>query len=194
MMQEAKSIDVPLATALEAFRQLYRVVEDPQEKMLLDWHLAYLEYANATLMSNLSMVFWDQDDPFEMGGEIDTFGHLSDKSSMRGEFFLFYSYSSVSGGQLLVALVAREAAIEFEKMSPVESVKRVMEILKGIFNPKGIAVPDPLQAICTRWCQDQFSYGSYSYVGIGASGNDYDILAENIGGSRVFFVGEATYE
>ncbi|KAL7584231.1 hypothetical protein Lser_V15G46014 [Lactuca serriola] len=294
MMEEAKSIDVPLGTALEAFRQVYRVAEDPQEKMLLDWHLANLEYANATLMSNLSMVFWDQDDPFEMGGdhcfipggndlfiralsenlpifynqtverikygsngvsisangqdyhadmvlctvplgvlkkksiefipdlperkkdaidrlgfgllnkvailfpydfwggEIDTFGHLSDKSSMRGEFFLFYSYSSVSGGPLLVALVAGEAAIEFEKMSPVESVTRVMEILKGIFNPKGIAVPDPLQAICTRWGQDQFSYGSYSYVGIGASGNDYDILAENIGGGRVFFAGEAT--
>nr|XP_043630854.1 lysine-specific histone demethylase 1 homolog 1 [Erigeron canadensis]XP_043630855.1 lysine-specific histone demethylase 1 homolog 1 [Erigeron canadensis]XP_043630856.1 lysine-specific histone demethylase 1 homolog 1 [Erigeron canadensis]XP_043630857.1 lysine-specific histone demethylase 1 homolog 1 [Erigeron canadensis] len=294
MMEEAKSIDVPLGTALEAFRQVYRVAEDPQEKMLLDWHLANLEYANATLMSNLSMVFWDQDDPFEMGGdhcfipggndrfiralaenlpifynqtvqcvkygsdgvlvyangqeyhadmvlctvplgvlkketiefipdlpqrkkdaierlgfgllnkvailfpydfwggEIDTFGHLSDKSSMRGEFFLFYSYSSVAGGPLLVALVAGEAAIEFEKMSPVESVNRVMEILKGIFNPKGIAVPEPLQAICTRWGQDQFSYGSYSYVGIGASGNDYDILAESIGNGRLFFAGEAT--
>ncbi|XP_071729894.1 lysine-specific histone demethylase 1 homolog 1 [Rutidosis leptorrhynchoides] len=294
MMEEAKSIDVPLGTALEAFRHVYKVAEDPQEKMLLDWHLANLEYANATLMSNLSMVFWDQDDPFEMGGdhcfipggndrfiralaenlpifynqtvetikygsdgvlvyangqeyhadmvlctvplgilkrnsiefipdlprrkkdaierlgfgllnkvailfpydfwggEIDTFGHLSDKSSMRGEFFLFYSYSSVSGGPLLVALVAGEAAIEFERMSPVESVNRVMEILKGIFNPKGIAVPEPLQAICTRWGQDPFSYGSYSYVGIGASGNDYDVLAESIGNGRVFFAGEAT--
>ncbi|PWA91175.1 Amine oxidase [Artemisia annua] len=294
MMEEAKSIDVPLGTALEAFRYVYKVAEDPQEKMLLDWHLANLEYANATLMSNLSMVFWDQDDPFEMGGdhcfipggndtfiralaenlpifynqtvesikygsdgvlvyangqeyhadmvlctvplgvlkkksiefipdlpqrkkdaierlgfgllnkvailfpydfwggEIDTFGHLSDQSNMRGEFFLFYSYSSVSGGPLLVALVAGEAAIEFEKKSPVESVQRVMEILKGIFNPKGIAVPEPLQAICTRWGQDQFSHGSYSYVGIGASGNDYDILAESIGNGRVFFAGEAT--
>lgn len=294
MMEEAKSIDVPLGTALEAFRHVYRVAEDPQEKMLLDWHLANLEYANATLMSNLSMVFWDQDDPFEMGGdhcfipggndrfiralaenlpifynrtvesirygsdgvlvyangkeyhadmvlctvplgvlkkksieflpdlpqrkkdaierlgfgllnkvallfpydfwggEIDTFGHLSDKSSMRGEFFLFYSYSSVSGGPLLVALVAGEAAIQFEQMSPVESVKKVMEILKGIFNPKGIAVPDPLQVICTRWGQDQFTYGSYSYVGIGSSGDDYDILAESIGDGRVFFAGEAT--
>ncbi|KAJ0934888.1 putative spermine oxidase [Helianthus annuus] len=294
MMEEAKSIDVPLGTALEAFRHVYKVAEDPQEKMLLDWHLANLEYANATLMSNLSMVFWDQDDPFEMGGdhcfipggndrfiqalaedlpifynqtvetvkygsdgalvrangkdyradmvlctvplgvlkkcsiefipdlpqrkkdaierlgfgllnkvailfpydfwggEIDTFGHLSDKTSMRGEFFLFYSYSSVSGGPLLVALVAGEAAIEFEQMPPVESVNKVMEILKGIFNPKGIAVPEPIQAICTRWGQDKFSYGSYSYVGIGASGIDYDILAESIGNGRVFFAGEAT--
>ncbi|KAE9448343.1 hypothetical protein C3L33_19756, partial [Rhododendron williamsianum] len=294
MMEEVKSADVSLGTALEAFRRVYNVAEDPQERMLLNWHLANLEYANATLMSNLSMAFWDQDDPYEMGGdhcfipggnerfiralaedlpifynrrvesvrygadgvlvyangqgyrgdmvlctvplgvlkkgsiefvpelpqrkkdaierlgfgllnkvamlfphdfwggEIDTFGHLTEDSSMRGEFFLFYSYSSVSGGPLLVALVAGEAAIKFEKMSPVESVDRVLEILRGIFNPKGISVPNPLQAVCTRWGQDQYAYGSYSYVAIGAAGDDYDILAESIGNGRVFFAGEAT--
>ncbi|GFY90131.1 LSD1-like 1 [Actinidia rufa] len=286
--------NVSLGTALEAFRHVYKVAEDPQERMLLNWHLANLEYANATLMSNLSMAFWDQDDPYEMGGdhcfipggnerfiwaladdlpifydrrvesirygvdgvlvyangqgyrgdmvlctaslgvlkkgsiefvpelpqrkkdaierlgfgllnkvamlfpyafwggEIDTFGHLTEDSSMRGEFFLFYSYSSVSGGPLLVALVAGEAAIKFEKMSPVEAVERVLEILRGIFNPKGVAVPNPIQAVCTRWGQDQFAYGSYSYVAIGASGDDYDILSESIGDGRVFFAGEAT--
>uniref|UniRef100_A0A5B7AMI9 SWIRM domain-containing protein n=1 Tax=Davidia involucrata TaxID=16924 RepID=A0A5B7AMI9_DAVIN len=294
MMEEVKSVDVSLGTALDAFRRVYGVAEDPQERMLLNWHLANLEYANASLMSNLSMAFWDQDDPYEMGGdhcfipggnerfiralaedlpifydrtvesirygidgvlvyaggqeyrgdmvlctvplgvlkkgsiefvpelpqrkkdaierlgfgllnkvamlfpydfwggEIDTFGHLAEDSSMRGEFFLFYSYSSVSGGPLLVALVAGEAAVKFERMSPVEAVGRVLDILKGIFNLKGIVVPDPLQAICTRWGQDQFTYGSYSYVAIGASGDDYDILAESIGDGRVFFAGEAT--
>ncbi|XP_031131205.1 lysine-specific histone demethylase 1 homolog 1 isoform X1 [Ipomoea triloba] len=293
MMIEVKSIDVSLGTALETFRSVYKVAEDPQERMLLDWHLANLEYANASLMSELSMAFWDQDDPYEMGGdhcfipggnerlvralaedlpifynrtvesirygvdgvlvyagsqeyradmvlctvplgvlkkgaiefvpdlpkqkkdaiarlgfgllnkvailfpydfwggEIDTFGHLTEDSSMRGEFFLFYSYSAVSGGPLLVALVAGEAAIRFEKMSPLEAVGRVLEILKGIFSPKGIAVPDPLQAVCTRWGQDQFTYGSYSYVAIGAAGDDYDILAESVA-DRVFFAGEAT--
>ncbi|XP_073123231.1 lysine-specific histone demethylase 1 homolog 1-like [Henckelia pumila] len=293
IVEEVRSVDVSLGTALEAFRHVYRVAEEPLERMLLDWHLANLEYANATLMSNLSMAFWDQDDPYEMGGdhcfipggngrlvralsedlpifydcavdsvrygsdgvlvyaggqefrgdvvlctvplgvlkkdaiefvpelpqrkkdaierlgfgllnkvailfpydfwggEIDTFGHLTDDPKMRGEFFLFYSYSSVAGGPLLVALVAGEAAVKFEKMSPVESVGRVLEILKGIFSPKGIAVPAPVQAICTRWGQDQYSYGSYSYVAIGASGDDYDILAENVA-DRVFFAGEAT--
>lgn len=293
IMEEIKSVDVSLGTALEAFRRVYKVGEEPLERMLLDWHLANLEYANATLMSNLSMAFWDQDDPYEMGGdhcfipggnerlvralaedlpifydravesvrygndgviiyaggkeyrsdmvlctaplgvlkkgsiefvpelpqrkkdaierlgfgllnkvailfpydfwggEIDTFGHLTEDPNMRGEFFLFYSYSAVAGGPLLIALVAGEAAVKFERMSPVESVSRVLEILKGIFSPKGIAVPDPIQAICTRWGQDHFSYGSYSYVAIGASGDDYDILAESVG-DRVFFAGEAT--
>ncbi|KAI4350922.1 hypothetical protein L6164_005325 [Bauhinia variegata] len=294
MIEEVKSVDVSLGTALEAFRRIYKVVEDPQERMLLNWHLANLEYANASLMSNLSMAYWDQDDPYEMGGDhcfipggnelfvralaedlpiyygrtvesirygidgvlvyangqefrgdtvlctvplgvlkkgsiefvpelpqrkrdaihklgfgllnkvailfpynfwggnIDTFGHLTEDLSMRGEFFLFYSYSSVSGGPLLVALVAGDAAIRFEMMSPAESVKTVMDILKDIFNPKGIAVPDPVQAVCTRWGKDQFTYGSYSYVAVGSSGDDYDILAESLADGRVFFAGEAT--
>ncbi|KAB1203590.1 hypothetical protein CJ030_MR8G015413 [Morella rubra] len=294
MIEEVKSVDVPLGTAIEAFRRVYNVAEDPQECMLLNWHLANLEYANASLMSNLSMAYWDQDDPYEMGGDhcfipggnetfvralsedlpifyertvesirygtdgvlvyadgqefrgdmvlctvplgvlkkrsiefvpglpqrkkdaierlgfgllnkvamlfpynfwggdIDTFGHLTQDPGMRGEFFLFYSYSSVSGGPLLVALVAGDAAIKFEMMSPVESVRRVLDILRGIFHPKGIAVPDPVQAVCTRWGKDQFSYGSYSYVAIGSSGDDYDILAESVGDGRVFFAGEAT--
>lgn len=294
MIEEVKSVDVPLGTALEAFRRIYNVAEDPQERMLLNWHLANLEYANASLMSNLSMAYWDQDDPYEMGGDhcfipggnetfvralcedlpifyertvesirygtdgvlvyaggqefrgdmvlctvplgvlkkgtiefvpelpqrkreaiqrlgfgllnkvamlfpynfwggdIDTFGHLSEDPCMRGEFFLFYSYSSVSGGPLLVALVAGDAANKFETMSPVESVRRVLDILRGIFHPKGIAVPDPVQAVCTRWGKDPFAYGSYSYVAIGSSGDDYDILAESVGDGRVFFAGEAT--
>lgn len=294
MIEEVKSVDVPLGTALEAFRRVYGVAEDPQERMLLNWHLANLEYANASLMSNLSMAYWDQDDPYEMGGDhcfipggnerfvrelasdlpifyerpvesirygtdgalvyaagqefrgdmvlctvplgvlkkgiiefvpelpkrklgaierlgfgllnkvamlftynfwgadIDTFGHLAEDSSMRGEFFLFYSYHSVSGGPLLIALVAGEAAIKFEMMSPVESINRVLDVLRGIFKPKGIVVPDPVQVVCTRWGKDHFTYGSYSYVAIGSSGDDYDILSESVGDGRVFFAGEAT--
>uniref|UniRef100_A0A1J3HL52 Lysine-specific histone demethylase 1-like protein 1 n=1 Tax=Noccaea caerulescens TaxID=107243 RepID=A0A1J3HL52_NOCCA len=294
MIEEIKSVDVPLGEALETFRLVYGVAEEPQERMLLDWHLANLEYANATLLGNLSMAYWDQDDPYEMGGdhcfipggneifvhalaenlpvfygntvesirygsngvmvyagdkefycdmalvtvplgvlkkgaigfhpelpqkkrdaiqrlgfgllnkvamlfpynfwgeEIDTFGRLTEDSSTRGEFFLFYSYSSVSGGPLLVALVAGDAAERFETLSPTDSVKRVLEILRGIYHPKGIVVPDPVQALCSRWGQDKFSYGSYSYVAVGSSGDDYDILAESVGDGRVFFAGEAT--
>lgn len=62
----------------------------------------------------------------------------------------------------------------------------------GIFEPQGIDVPDPLQSVCTRWGTDSFSLGSYSHVAVGASGDDYDILAESVGDGRLFFAGEAT--
>nr|DAD41099.1 TPA_asm: hypothetical protein HUJ06_015422 [Nelumbo nucifera] len=140
------------------------------------------------LLNKVAMLF-----PYDFwGGGIDTFGHLSEDSSMRGEFFLFYSYSSVAGGPLLIALVAGESAIKFETRSPVDAVGRVMDILKRIFTPKGIVVPNPVQVVCTRWGKDRFTYGSYSYVAVGASGDDYDVLAESVGDGKVFFAGEAT--
>lgn len=227
------SVDVSLGSALETFWQVSGNAVNADEMNLFNWHLANLEYANAGLLSKLSLAFWDQDDPYDMGGDhcflpggngrlvqalgenvpilyertvhtirygsdgvqvlagsqvfegdmvlctvplgvlksgsikfipelpqrkldgikrlgfgllnkvamlfphvfwgtdLDTFGHLSDDSSRRGEFFLFYSYATVAGGPLLLALVAGEAAHKFESMPPTDAVTRVLQILKG---------------------------------------------------------------
>jgi [histone H3]-N6,N6-dimethyl-L-lysine4 FAD-dependent demethylase len=61
----------------------------------------------------------------------------------------------------------------------------------GIYGPKGVTVPDPIQSVCTRWGSDPFCSGSYSHIRVGSSGADYDILAESIN-EQVFFAGEAT--
>ncbi|MFS7984503.1 putative spermine oxidase transcription regulator Homeodomain-LIKE family [Helianthus anomalus] len=285
--------DISLGSVLEKLMQLYTVATTPEEKQLLDWHFANLEYANAGSLSNLSAAYWDQDDPYEMGGDhcflaggnwrliealcdgvpifydktvqtvrynnegvevisgdqtyqadmvlctvplgvlkkrtvkfvpelpkrkldaidrlgfgllnkvamvfphvfwgedLDTFGCLSKNSITRGEFFLFYSYHTVSGGSVLVALVAGEAARSFESTHPSTLLHRVLSILRGIYGPKGIDVPDPIQSVCTKWGNDPLSYGSYSHVRVHSSGSDYDILAENVG-NRLFFAGEAT--
>nr|VZI30426.1 unnamed protein product [Spirometra erinaceieuropaei] len=42
----------------------------------------------------------------------------------------------------------------------------------------GKGVPDPIDAYVTRWQSDVNSRGSYSYVAVGATGEDYDLLAE----------------
>ncbi|KAJ6317442.1 hypothetical protein OIU76_013059 [Salix suchowensis] len=282
------SVDVSLGAALETFRQVYEDAVNKEEINLFNWHCANLEYANAGLLSKLSLAFWDQDDPYDMGGyhcflpggngrlvqalaenvqilyektvhtimhgsdgvrviagsqvfegdmvlctvplgvlksgsikfipelpqrkldgikrlgygllnkvamlfpymfwetDLDTFGHLTDNTSSRGEFFLFYSYATVAGGPVLIALVAGEAAHTFESMPPTDAVTQVIQILKGIYEPQGITVPEPIQTVCTRWGSDPFTLGSYSNVAVGASGDDYDILAEKCGRWETF--------
>lgn len=63
------SQDVSLGAALETFRQVYGDAVTKEELSLFNWHLANLEYANAGLLSMLSLAFWDQDDPYDMGGD-----------------------------------------------------------------------------------------------------------------------------
>jgi monoamine oxidase len=63
-----------------------------------------------------------------------------------------------------------------------------MQVLRGIY---GRSIPDPDRVVVTRWGSDPFSLGAYSSISPGASGKDYDTLAEPIG-DRVFFAGEAT--
>ncbi|KAL4324603.1 hypothetical protein GQ457_11G013280 [Hibiscus cannabinus] len=110
---------------------------------------------------------------------------LNKTSDSRGEF-LFYSYHTVSGGPVLIALVAGEAAQTFERTDPSLLLHRVISKLRGIYGPKGVDVPDPIQTICTRWGNDPLSFGSYSHVRVQSSGRDYDILAESVG-NRLFF-------
>ncbi|VAI76039.1 unnamed protein product [Triticum turgidum subsp. durum] len=62
----------------------------------------------------------------------------------------------------------------------------------GIYGPKGVTVPDPIQSACTRWGSDPLCCGSYSHIRVGSSGTDYDILAESVSEDRLFFAGEAT--
>ncbi|KAL6769683.1 hypothetical protein ACKKBG_A31975 [Auxenochlorella protothecoides x Auxenochlorella symbiontica] len=126
------------------------------------------------------------------GGELDMFGRATPSPDHRGDSFLFYSADVLSGGAVLVALVAGAAAAEYETLTATVATSRVMGTLRALFEPRGIRVPAPLQAGVTRWGSDPMCRGSYSSLSVGALGGaDYDVLAENLGG-RVFFSGEAT--
>jgi monoamine oxidase len=66
---KAKSVLISLGNIMEFLRHNCGMGTVPAERQLFDWHFANLEYANAQLLTNLSLSDWDQDDPFEMGGD-----------------------------------------------------------------------------------------------------------------------------
>ena len=83
--------------------------------------------------------------PEAFWGNADMFGRLAELGEQRGEYYLFYSYARISGGPVLAALVSGDAAKAFERLSCEEATRKVMAILQGIFEPKGVTVPAPLQ-------------------------------------------------
>src|SRR5262249_11945726 len=69
-----------------------------------------------------------------------------------------------------------------------EVVTCLMDCLRKMYGQK---IPEPVGHLVTRWNQDPFSLGSYSYVPVGSKQS----LRRQIGmpvEKRVFFAGEAT--
>ncbi|KAL1131632.1 hypothetical protein AAG570_011245, partial [Ranatra chinensis] len=109
-------------------------------------------------------IFWDQ--------ASNLFGHVGSTTASRGELFLFWNLCKA---QVLLALVAGEAAAIMENVSDDVIVGRCIAVLKGIFGNN--TVPQPKETVVTRWRVDPWARGSYSFVAVGASGSDYDVLA-----------------
>ena len=63
-----------------------------------------------------------------------------------------------------------------------------MQALRDLF---GADVPDPIATHVTRWREDPWARGSYSYLPIGARWEDMRALGEPVG-ERLLFAGEAT--
>lgn len=114
-------------------------------------------------------------------------------SATRGEFPVFVNHShdsnAPSESPILTALTGGSVARVLEAQSDDLITAGAMRVLRTMF---GAEVPDPTDALITRWAADPFSLGSYSYLPVGATPADYDALATPLAG-RLFFAGEATH-
>uniref|UniRef100_A0A5K3EIL5 SWIRM domain-containing protein n=1 Tax=Mesocestoides corti TaxID=53468 RepID=A0A5K3EIL5_MESCO len=154
---------------------------------LPQWKVGAIERLGFGILNKVVLFFdrffWDRSQRF--------FGCVHDSTERRGELFLFWS---ITDKPCLIALVAGKAAITLEEeLSAKEErsdlkddssflklpiVSRAMTILRKIFGrDSSTPIPDPLDAYVTRWSADINSRGSYSYVAVGATGDDYDLLA-----------------
>ncbi|PGG97625.1 hypothetical protein AJ79_09135 [Helicocarpus griseus UAMH5409] len=162
---------------------------------LPDWKTGPVDRLGFGTMNKVILVFeksfWDVDrDMFGLLREPTTQNSLSqaDYSQNRGRFYLFWNCMKTSGLPVLIALMTGDAAHQAERMTDNEILGEVTSQLRNVF--KDVAVPDPLETIVTRWGQDRFANGSYSYVGKDALPGDYDLMAKPIG--NLYFAGEAT--
>ncbi|KAF5283006.1 hypothetical protein FQA39_LY04877 [Lamprigera yunnana] len=136
-------------------------------------------------------IFWNP--------QANLFGHVGSTTASRGELFLFWNLYKAP---VLLALVAGEAAAIMENVTDDVIVGRCIAVLRGIFGQTG--VPQPKETVVTRWRADPWSRGSYSFVAVGSSGSDYDLLASPVippneqgvsvtsGSAKLFFAGEHT--
>ena len=165
------------------------------EPPLPDWKTGPIDRLGFGILNKVILVFekpfWDVErDMFGLLREPKTKDSMSqaDYSSGRGRFYLFWNCIKTSGVPMLIALMAGDAAHQAETTSDGEIITEVSSQLRNVF--KDVEVPDPLETIITRWGQDKFAGGSYSFVGSDALPGDYDLMAKPIG--NLFFAGEAT--
>jgi monoamine oxidase len=83
---------------------------------------------------------------------------------------------------LLVGLRGGGEARERETLSDQDAVAQVVAALNA---------PNPTGSLVTRWAEDRYARGSYSFVAVGSSPDDMETLGEPVG-ERLLFAGEAT--
>lgn len=165
------------------------------EPPLPDWKRGAIERLGFGVMNKVVLVFkepfWDtKRDMFGLLREPENAATMvqEEYAANRGRFYLFWNVMKTTGLPCLIALMAGDAAHQAECTPDEVIIKEVTGQLHNVF--KQTQVPDPVETIITRWGQDPFTYGSYSYVAAPAFPGDYDLMAQPIG--NLHFAGEAT--
>jgi monoamine oxidase len=98
------------------------------------------------------------------------------------------SYLPATGHPLIVGFNAARMAEEVEGWGDRDTTASALAALRAMF---GSAVPDPVGAQISRWRQDPFALGAYSFKAIGTSRKDRKALFGADWDSRISFAGEA---
>lgn len=123
-------------------------------------------------------VFWPE--------EADWIDYLSPAQTLWADWT---SYLQATGQPLLAGFNAARTADEIEALDDRATTALALEALRAMF---GSAVPDPLGTQISRWRQDPYALGSYSFKAVGTSEKDRKALFGDDWDGRLHFAGEAT--
>ncbi len=118
--------------------------------------------------------------------EVDVLGCVTRR---RGEWVWFINMYKYTNAPVLLGLNAGTYARRLEALPDASVAALAMRALREHLSP---GLPQAEAVHVTRWASDPYALGSYSYIPPGASGDDYDILAEPVH-DRLFLAGEATW-
>lgn len=133
-----------------------------------------------------------------------SFGNVS---GVHPHHYMFFDVGRRLGTQdnappVLMSLVSGREAVAMECLTDKEVVEQFTGALRAIFS--SIKDISPVEWRVTRWGEDRFSRGSYTFLGPGTTDEDFRLLQSPINGSgdsattdgagtmRLFFAGEHT--
>lgn len=110
-------------------------------------------------------------------------------SQPKGIFSEWYSFDDLEHENILLGFNGGSRAIALESFTDEKITAEAMAVLRTMFGP---LVPEPIEVIQTRWNEDPYSKGAYSFL---AAGGDVGTTRRNLRKAvmdRLFFAGEAT--
>ena len=142
------------------------------------------EAIRQTRMGVFNKIFLKFDSVF-WGDDYELIGYMGSQESDWPEIVNFHK---IAGLPVLLAFSAGAAGAANEQRGHAELVACLMDCLRKMYGPH---IPEPSGALITRWNQDPFSLGSYSYTPVGAKQSQRRQIGMPVE-NRVFFAGEAT--
>lgn len=144
----------------------------PETKLRAIEDMGMGTFDKAILIYNQS--YWDQTDFI-----------MQEMETLSAKWKVFLDYYSVMEKPALIALNVAQTAQGLEKMTNEEIEESLLEALRVMYPD----LPDPEEFYATRWYEDPWSKGSYSYYAVGNERNITEYIAEPT--ERFLFAGEA---
>lgn len=104
------------------------------------------------------------------------------------KYSYFLNAKLFTGQNILLTVVLGNDARVVESQSDKDIRDEVMSILRRVFDANA---PEPTRMLVTRWGQEKYSRGSYSYNKVGATRKDFKMAGQPVEGV-LFFAGEHT--
>lgn len=155
---------------------------------LPEWKTNIIHQMGVGLL-NKCLLIWDDNDtqklPWPQNKE---WLERIDDNQQQGLWTEFYNPFPLTKRPMLCAFTAGRIAASIESLADEQIQAQVMTVLRSMFAPQ--MIPEPQVVLVTRWGQDEFAMGSYSYNAYGATHRFRNRLADPVE-NRLFFAGEA---